>query len=226
MTYVFINGILNFPGASDNWTDRGVTWVQTKTEHRAEKFEYLCFVVSRRLSLDRWAKNLSALVAHYAGRDIALVAHSNGCELVCRMLQISGVHIRRVHLISGACSPDFYKNGLNEALRENRVGEVVVHVAEKDLPMRIANVSRYLIGWLGLGYGTLGLNGPTNIDPAVQERVTVVREPNFGHSTWFEPQHFDDLMMTVTGVIAFENHSQDVSDDSKTGNSSEGDWSD
>jgi pimeloyl-ACP methyl ester carboxylesterase len=224
--FVFANGILNCPGSSRGWTDLAVQWVNARTEHRADRFEYFSPILCRRLFLNRWTRDFAEVLSAYAGQELVLVGHSNGCELICRALRISGVTVSHLHLISGACAADCYTNGLNAALRSGRVGEVTAYVAEKDLPMKIARVSQNLIGWLGLGYGTLGLNGPTKIDPAVQERVTVVREPNFGHSTWFEPQHFDDLMMTVTGVIAFENHSQDVSDDSKTGNSSEGDWSD
>jgi hypothetical protein len=34
--YILINGILNWPGESDGWTDRGVTWLNLHTEAKAE----------------------------------------------------------------------------------------------------------------------------------------------------------------------------------------------
>jgi predicted alpha/beta hydrolase family esterase len=200
-TFIFVNGILNCPGSSNGWTDRAVTWIHTHTEHRAEKFEYFSPVIFRRWFLKDWTNDLAELVAKYAGKPLVLVGHSNGCELICRTVKISGAQIRGLHLISGACAADFYTNGLNAALKANRVGKVVAYVAEKDLPMKIARVSQNLIGWLGLGYGTLGLNGPLRTAIEVENRVMPVRQPDFGHSTWFLDENFDDLMKTIT---AFE----------------------
>jgi pimeloyl-ACP methyl ester carboxylesterase len=200
MTFVFVNGILNFPGNAEGWTDLAASYINSRTPHKAEKFEYLVLPLTRRICLDRKARELAALVAQYAGQDLTIVGHSNGCELICRMLKVSGVKIKRLHLISGACDADFWKNGLNEALKSGRVGEVVVYVAEKDWPMRLARFSQTLLGWAGLGYGSLGLDGPRNLAPEVVERdlVWTVRRSSFGHSDWFLPVNFGDLMQMIS----------------------------
>jgi pimeloyl-ACP methyl ester carboxylesterase len=192
--FIFVNGILNCPGDHDGWTDRAATWVNVRTKDRAEKFEYFCGPLTRRLRLNSHAQDLAHLVAQYHDHRVVLVGHSNGCELICRALRVSGVRIEDVHLISGACSPDFNRNGLAEVMESGRVQRVVVYVAGKDLPMRLAKWTGKLLGLFGLGYGTLGHRGPLN-HPA---GVRVVIEPGYGHSTWFEDNvNFNKLMVNV-----------------------------
>jgi predicted alpha/beta hydrolase family esterase len=195
--FIFINGILSDPGKADGWTDRAVTWVHTHSQDRAEKFEYLSGVLTRRLRLNKWAANLARLISRYSGQEVVLVGHSNGCELICRALDLCGVRVNEVHLISGACDACFRKNGLNAAMERGQVGRITVYVAERDLPMRIAYVTRFL-EVVGAGYGRLGMDGPLNVSAAYEARVTTVRDATFGHSTWFEVEYFDQLMRSIT----------------------------
>lgn len=195
--FIFVNGILNLPGSHNGWTDRAATWINSRTKDRAEKFEYFCGPISRRLRISFHAEALAHLIANYTGSRVVLVGHSNGCELICRALRVSGVPIEDVHLISGACSPDFDRNGLNELMRAHRVLRTHVYVAEQDLPMRLAKWTGKFLGLLGLGYGILGYKGPLNVDDEFLPRVRTVTRADFGHSTWFEPKHFHNLMVEV-----------------------------
>lgn len=195
--FLFVNGILNRPGCHDEWTDRAATWVNTRTQDRAEKFEYFCGALTRRLFINRHAADLAHLISQYAGKRVVLVGHSNGCELICRALRMTGVAIDQVHLISGACSADFNRNGLNDLIETQMVKRVVVYVAGADLPMRLAIWSQKLLGWIGLGYGSLGYKGPVKLTPGAAMRVKQVAQPTFGHSTWFEPEHFHQTMLEV-----------------------------
>lgn len=195
---IFINGIMNKPGSARGWTDRAVTWTHKHTEFSAEKFEYFCDVVFRRLFQGRRAKDLAALIEEYKGDEIVLVGHSNGCDLILRALKLISpfTQIKAIHFISGASEPDFYKNGLNQALRENRIEQITVYVAGKDLPMKIAAWSGKVLGVFGLGYGTLGRRGAVNnLHPT---KVREIIKPTFGHSDWFDGEAFHELMTEIT----------------------------
>jgi hypothetical protein len=172
--YILVNGILTDPGAHDAWTDAGVTWLHTRAP----------------------ATEASGVV---------LVGHSNGAEVICRALReveigtrgsssLQGRHpVAEVHLIAPACEADFDRNGLNAALEYGRVGAVHVYMSGQDRALRLARWSRRLFGWLGLGYGDLGLRGPVN----AAGRVFAHREATFGHSTWFAGAEFERTMQRI-----------------------------
>lgn len=199
-TYIFVNGILNNPGAADGWTDQAVTWIHTNTINRAEKFEYCCGAITRRLGQRKRADNLAALLSRYSDSTVILVAHSNGCDLVARALRVCGTKVERVHLFSGACEADFFKNGFNSLLGNNRVGSFSCYRATADRAMRFARLTSYFLRWFGLGYGTLGLTGPLRVADVVAQRVKAIDGEGFGHSEWFEPEHFDETMLKITRI--------------------------
>lgn len=211
--YIFVNGILNKPGAHNGWTDRAVSWVHQHTGHQAEKFEYLTGALTRRFTQNLHAVALRSLINSYKGRPIHLVGHSNGCDIIVRALTGEPMlaQIASVHLIAGACEADFEKNGLNRLLLDSKVGRVAIYVGGQDKAMRAARVSQWVVGWLGLGFGTMGLTGPKNVDRALavnvgqfsevfmlSAEVTVINEPKFGHSTFFDKAHFEETMRRVT----------------------------
>lgn len=195
--FIFVNGILNCPGSHDGWTDKAVTWINTRTKDRAEKFEYFCGPISRRLRIGYHANELAHLIAQYSGRRLILVGHSNGCELLCRALRVCGVKVESLHLISGACDADFTKNGLNDLIELGMLKRVTCYVGGRDLPMRLARWTGIVLGWFGLGYGTLGYRGPVNMMRGVSHFTRIVTREEFGHSTWFEPNNFHTLMLEV-----------------------------
>lgn len=199
--YIFVNGIMNRPGSASGWTDRACTWIGRNLDGaHAEKFEYLALPLTRRLLQNRRAGHLAELIAQFDGAKIVLVGHSNGCDLICLALRkLAFLDVAEAHLISPACSADFSINGLNLALYSLRLGRVKVYVGEKDRAMRLAHWSGKILGLVGLGYGTLGLNGPINVQAENVANVSTVYFSDFDHSTVFEAQNFDRLMRSIVG---------------------------
>lgn len=192
--FILINGILVLPGDSQGWTDRGVTWLNTRTDAKAEKFEYASGVLTRRLS-QRWRALAIARMCDYyrrAGYEISLVGHSNGCDLIARVIALTGHRFASVHLFAAAA--DWTPFAL--ALHHDRIGALRLYVSQADTALRCARISRVLLGWAKLGYGSLGLGAPpaARTDP----RITICECDTFGHSTWFERGHrFETTMRTL-----------------------------
>lgn len=188
--YILVNGILTFPGESDNWNGKGVTWVHLNTPHKAEKIEYFVGPISRVLGQKERSRKLIKTLTYYQGWDIVLVGHSNGCDVILDALSEMGwPRIEALHLISAACEADFNKNGLN--VNQGQIGQVHVYMAAKDWALQLADT---FTGRL-FGYGALGKSGPIN-----DERwVATFYEPQFGHSDWFHDDHFETTMRALTG---------------------------
>lgn len=195
--YIFVNGIWNLPSSSKEWQDQAVTWIQTRTAARAEKFEYYAMALTRRMFQARHAEALADLLWDYDHDPIVLVAHSNGADLALRALRERQPQIAELHLISAACEADFDKNGLNEAMRGGRVGSVHCYTAGQDRAMKLAQLSRTLGGWLGLGYGTLGLSGPQNVGLYQRNDVTNIWRDHYGHSDWFKKENFEGTLRLI-----------------------------
>jgi len=194
--FIYVNGILTFPGESDNWNGKAVTWTHLRTPHRAEKVEYYVGPVSRALGQKKRAEKLTKTLRYYEGWEIILAGHSNGCDVILDALRAaSWPRLQALHLVSGACDADFDRNGLNVAMGGGRIGRVSVWVAGKDGALKLANTS---IGRL-LGYGPdgpLGMMGPLH----ALEPVAIVREPAFGHSDWWAPENLDESLAIITDL--------------------------
>jgi len=191
--YILVNGILTFPGESDNWNGKGVTWIHLNTPHKAEKIEYFVGPISRVLGQKERSRKLIKTLTYYQGWDIVLVGHSNGCDVILDALAEMGCpRIEALHLISAACEADFDKNGLNFSVCFGWVGLVRVYVAGKDWALKLADTVTGKV----LGYGSLGKSGPVNLGKATP--VETVTEPEFGHSDWFHDDHFAETMRLLT----------------------------
>ena len=199
--YLFVNGIATWPGNFTNWNKRAVTFTHTRTENRAEAFEYFCTPLTRPFREDERAKHFARALRDYssAGWKIVCVGHSNGCDVILDGLKRADwPKVEAIHLVCGACEADFQKNLLNRALEYNRVGKVLVYCGEKDWALPLANTTA---GWL-LGYGVLGLRGALRVDDRVKDRVGQMWWPHYGHSTCWEPDHFVSTMKHFfTGTI-------------------------
>jgi hypothetical protein len=194
--YFLVNGIWNWPGSCRGWTDDGATWIHSETNARAEKIENATTIVFRQFVQGHHIKELARKINQYdPSWKINLIGHSNGAAIICGALPLIQPVVN-VHLLSPACDADFYENNLHEALTRGRVKRVTVYIAEKDVPMKFARVSKFLLGWCNLGFGTLGLSGPIN---APANCVEVVREKTFGHSDWWKPANFDATMRRICG---------------------------
>jgi pimeloyl-ACP methyl ester carboxylesterase len=199
--YLFINGILTVPDGHSGWTDRAVTWTESHYGQLAEKFEYFSGALTRRLFQAARVRRCVDLLRNYAGHDLILVGHSNGADIVCRILQEHPeIEVAEAHLFAAAADADFNKNGLNMALLTGRLGWAYLYGSHRDPALRLAQYSEVL-GFLGLGYGALGRTGPTHLDERITHRVLQTWRDDFDHSTWFSPAQFAATMDLVVHPI-------------------------
>lgn len=194
--FLFVTGILNFPGDSHNWNGRAVTWTHLHTPDRAEKIEYFSGIFTRSLLQRRRAEKLARTISFYhrAGFEMHAAAHSNGADVVLDALRLfgSGPHgprLETLNLLSPACAADCDKSGINDLFARDMLGEVTVWIAENDWALDLAATKA---GWL-LGFGTLGRNGPQK----ARRLIHTVSAP-VGHSGWFDATRFDLTMRRIT----------------------------
>jgi pimeloyl-ACP methyl ester carboxylesterase len=202
-TFVFVNGILARSGDHDGWTDRAVTWTNTNTVYKAEKWEYTAGALTRRLFQQERAEKIATMVAFYqrAGYEVVLVGHSNGCDIIARVLALRCAEawyfsspIRSAHLFAPAAdAADFQR-----ALDEGDLQGLHIYGSANDKALKAGSISRTLFGWAGLGYGSLGLMNDATflLDP----RVAFIDREDFGHSDWFEKgARFESTMSMIHG---------------------------
>jgi len=194
--YLFINGILTLSDGRNAWPDRAVTWTESHYGQLAEKYEYFSGALTRRLFQAARVRECAQLLRHYAGHDLILVGHSNGADIVCRLLQTTDIEVSEVHLLAAAAEADFDRNGLNQALLTGRLGSVHLYGSHNDRALELAQFTE-IFSFLGLGYGALGRTGPEHIDDRVSHRVTQIWRDDFDHSTWFSPAQFAQTMALV-----------------------------
>lgn len=197
--FIFVSGILTNPGDAHGWTDRAATWIQTNTGDFSEKFEYFSFALTRRIHQAARVRNVVQLINRYCHfTEVVLVGHSNGCDIILRALKHRALAVREVHLFAAAAEADCRKNFLNHATRENKKLEAFLYVSQGDQVLGIAaRISHILFGWLGLGYGTLGCDGPNHVFHP--QRTHVIRRDEMDHCDWFKPgRNFDFAMQSIT----------------------------
>lgn len=212
--WVCINGILTLPEDSEGWTDRAVTWLQTRTAAKAEKWEYAAGALTRRLRQQARAEKIARMLGYYqrAGYECVLAGHSNGCDLIARVLALRGregcfgAPVRAVHLVAAAADWDDFAR----ALARGDVGRVHLYGSRSDRALRIAAVSEKLLGWAGLGYGSLGLEGEQRALAENRAALAAGRRPRvfdhsddrMGHSTWFT--RGENFERTMRAILAHE----------------------
>lgn len=196
--YIAINGIRNNPGDAEGWTDRFVTWINTRLPDGvvAEKFEYACSALLRRLRQRQRADEIARKVGYYrrAGYRLVLVGHSNGCDLIARVLEACGAEIDAAHLISPAADEEDFA----EAIREGLIRRIHIYGSRNDRALKLALATRPLLGWLGLGYGSLGLRG-REFAGLFPEVVQDHSDDSCGHSTRLQRgARFEALMQSLS----------------------------
>ena len=170
-----------------------MTRTHLQTPHKAEAFEYFCTPLTRPFREDERAKHFARSLHEYtkAGWKIICVGHSNGCDVILDGLRRADwPRVEALHLVCGACEADFWINGLNNALADDKVGKVFVYCAAKDWALTLAHSLPARL----LGYGTLGLHGAQNVYDRVSNRVGELWWKNYGHSTCWQPEHFKNTM--------------------------------
>ena len=202
---IFVNGILTFPGAAENWNRRAVTHFISRFDRFAESLEYLTFAITRFLFVRYRANKLAKKLLWYQdhGFKIHLVGHSNGANVIFNALKwgFEGQDIRRVEsiqLFSPACSEDADALGVNQLFKDGRLGRLRIYRAGGDVALMLASAVGRCVG-----YGALGLNGFGNVQPELELSglVSEHHEPVYNHSTWFEPDNFDFVMTQVRNFI-------------------------
>lgn len=198
--FILVNGILTRPGAADGWTDRGVTWLHTHTPHRAEKFEYACGALTRRLRQDDRAAAIARMCGFYflAGFEVSLVGHSNGCDLIARVIRrVDRRGFLSVHLFAAAADASDFIELLEARTADRfRIGQLFLYVSANDRALQLAGVSKTLFGWAGLGYGDLGRRVP--IELGGHPRVLVHQDDSQRHSTWLaRGRQFESTMQLL-----------------------------
>lgn len=197
---IAINGILSCPGESDGWTDRAVTWLHLHApDVRAEKFEYSAGPLTRRLYQQCRAEAIARMCNFYfeGGFEVSLIGHSNGCDLIARVLDLTRSRtFRSVYLFAAAADgADFER-----ALDEGQIANLFLYGSANDRALKLAALSQKLGGWLGLGYGSLGLAVRDFAD--THANTYAVQADGVAHSTWFE--RGPRFEQTMHGILANE----------------------
>lgn len=191
--YVFVPGVLSYPGSARNWTDRAVTWIHRRaTCEVAEKFEYMALPATRNLLAARRATELAALIDRYPIEDFSLVlaGHSFGCELIRLALQQSKRPANFVHLFAPAIPAEPRRHRLKSLIVSGKIGFLNLYISGKD---------KVLTGHF------LGGIAPEAIRAQfADERHTAVRDRPFGHGAWFAQAEFENSLRAVAGLAANE----------------------
>ncbi len=194
--YIYVNGILTFPGLSRNWNRRAVTWTHVHTPHKAESLEYLIGPLTRPFMDGYRATKLRRKLAFYQEAfDIVLAGHSNGSDVILDALSQGGIKVAQVHLFSAACDADFERNCVNAMIKAGVIGRLDLYLAPNDPALLLAATP---VG-RALGYGALGRTGPVNLRRDAARHVFTHVEQGYGHSTWFDEANFDWTMQCISG---------------------------
>lgn len=193
--FLFVNGIEAESNDLDAWQFRAADAInRAPTPDKASTYHYEVAWWSKWFLQRRHVPRLAAKVRDLGmwGRDVVLVGHSNGAELICAAFRACPELVAAaVHLIGAACNRSFEKNGLNAALLSGAIGRVYVHFNPGDRVLRVANYS--------FTYGDLGRHGPQDVDERVRRRVIPIERLGVGHSRYFEPgPAFERTMLDIT----------------------------
>lgn len=195
-----INGIHNDPSSQRGWTDEFVTSLNVNTPDwiQAEKFEYYTTALFRRWGQDKRASELARKILLYSNKNyrIVLVGHSNGCDLIARVLNL-GVRVDSVHLFAAATDEKFFVS----AIEGNLVKRIHLYGSPDDLALKTANWTGKFLRLFGLGYGSLGLNAK-NLVERFPKNVQDHSIKGYGHSTWFKEEYINH---TISLLLKNEN---------------------
>lgn len=187
VVYLLINGINSNPGDAHGWNRRMASEINETTPYKADAFVYFSDTIFRRMFQNARVADLCKVIESYlrSGFEVNLVGHSNGCDIISRILLKRRYNLSQIHLIAGACEADCNKNGINKAIESGRLDQAFIYKSATDTALIKARRTSFL-QWFGLGYGFIGLSGPENPGPDV---FTVTRD-GYDHSTWFDGRHF------------------------------------
>lgn len=193
--FILVNGIFNDPGSDNAWTDFGVDWLNLHTVEPTVTvaYEYGTDAIFRSLKQKARTEAIArrADAYHQNGDRVILVGHSNGCDLIARVIKTQQVD--EVHLISPATD----ESELDVGIKAGNVGAVFIYGSTGDLVLKYgARATRILT--LGLaGFGSLGLRGPAYA--AKHPKIVFDLSDNrHGHGTWLD----DHNLIATLGAVA------------------------
>lgn len=192
---ICINGIRTDPGDARGWTDQFVTQINRRTPDgvQVEKFEYACSALFRRLKQRERAENLGRLVNDYLndGYRVVMIGHSNGCDLIARVLGM-GVRVDSAHLFAAAA----FEKDFEAAITSKLVRRIHLYGSPDDLALKGASVTSKFLTWFGVGYGSMGLRGQefaTKFPQVVKDHSI----PGYRHDTWFKPGGYLEATLSL-----------------------------
>lgn len=198
--YIFVPGVLSYPGSARNWTDRAVTWINNRmTCEVAEKFEYLALPITRNLLAARRAAELAELIDRYPVENFSLVlaGHSFGCELIRLALQQSRRAANFVHLFAPAVPSEPRRHRLKGLVTAGKIGFLNLYISNRD---------RVLTGHFLGGVAAEGVRAQF-----ADEHHTTVRDRDFGHCGWFDGDFLIKSIRAVAGLAEWEDSGPDPS---------------
>lgn len=187
IAFICINGILTAPAKPDAWTDEAVLHILRKwpDDVTALKYEYFASPLFRRIGQKTRAQHIANIANSFrrSGYRVSLIGHSNGCALIAEVIANIGTEVSSVHLFAPAANEQDFE----PAIEQDTVERIHIYGSKNDAALKLARVSRAAVGWLGLGYGSLGLRGPAFAakHPSI---VTDHSNDAYGHSDWFDPR--------------------------------------
>jgi pimeloyl-ACP methyl ester carboxylesterase len=201
--FFFINGILTSTADMTAWNREAERWVDRNCgDAKADSYSYAVGPISRFFTQAKHVRAATQCLVEGVppGSLVEVVGHSNGAALAVQMLADNPwISIDELHLVAAAVDADFEANGLNAAIDRGQVMRVVVYRSRDDEALRVARDTNWINRLVrGLGYGTLGLEGPRNQSRAARAYTRVEECPGFGHSTYFDAAHFEDMMRRLT----------------------------
>lgn len=198
--FIFINGILTDPRRPDAWTDEAVDWVNRKLPDGVVgvSYEYNATPLLRRLGQAERAQHIAAKASAYrrSGYRVVLVGHSNGCDLIARVIGGMSAEVESVHLLAPAADEADFER----AIEFGSVQRIHLYGSKNDKALRFAAFTRRWLGLglIGLGYGSLGLRCPE----FAAKHSGIVHDHScdaYGHGDWFTPRM---NFVSTMGLIA------------------------
>lgn len=192
---ILVPGLFTCPRDDDDWDNAAAKLVRA-TSRECFTLQYWAGVILGKLAHPFRVRRLVKLLIANRQRHITIIAHSNGCRIAVDALRHRDVMVEVLALVAAACDSNFVANGLNDAIRDTRVNQILVFKSRKDGALALAKRTAPWLDRVGLDYGWLGLEGPRYLVGMFAWRVTVTDKP-IGHSDWLAPAHIESTLDSI-----------------------------
>lgn len=206
--WLIVRGIAGNANNCLEWEQRAADWILQddfcrEAGYVARADSYSCSFLDVWIRQKERSEQFARVLLSYVEKGFAIrcIAHSNGTRVVRDGLKIAHwPRVEELHFVCGACDSDFHRTDFNCALKHNRIGAFYHYEGGRDWAMKIENT---FLGKLDFAVPEhsqpMGLKGPRHVDPCVRSRV-ICRSKGweaYGHSTCWEPHHFNDSMRRI-----------------------------